>query len=362
MLEYYSPDYFTAKNRFLAACARLEVDRHYSLPIDAPSPKAEPLTIDVAVLGADNPHSALMLSSGIHGVEGGFGSAVQLAFLEGLATNWRPPEGAALVLLHALNPFGFAWRRRFNEENVDLNRNFLLMDQEYAGAPPLSGAFRGVLTPSGFHRRFGLWKARMALLALRHGRHSFWETLPVGQYEFPDWLFFGGRGQAQTVQLLDGLLPTLLGTATEAVHLDFHTGLGRWGKCELLLSENEDADNIAWWKQNSDQAIVKEAVASSSSYTVRGGFGRWVQSRFPDCRYRFAVAEFGTFSAPRVIQALAEELRWHAKIGTETSDHWSRQRLADIFVPRNARWRTTTLATGLSLVRRAADALWHRSG
>ena len=35
------------------------------------------------------------------------------------------PEDVAIVLVHALNPFGFAWRRRWNENNVDLNRNFL---------------------------------------------------------------------------------------------------------------------------------------------------------------------------------------------------------------------------------------------
>jgi hypothetical protein len=29
------------------------------------------------------------------------------------------------VLVHALNPFGFAMLRRWNEEGVDLNRNAL---------------------------------------------------------------------------------------------------------------------------------------------------------------------------------------------------------------------------------------------
>ena len=76
------------------------------------------------------------ISSGIHGVEGFFGSAVQLAFLDSLPPNWQPPPGTKFILLHALNPFGFAWRRRFNEENVDLNRNFLLPEEAYSGAPP----------------------------------------------------------------------------------------------------------------------------------------------------------------------------------------------------------------------------------
>ncbi len=358
LLTYFSPDYFTAKNRFLAACARVGISRHYSLPIEAPSPTSEPLTIDVTVFGTANPSSALVISSGVHGVEGCFGSAVQLACLDSLASNWRPPSGTALIMLHALNPFGFAWRRRGNEDNVDLNRNFLLADQVYSGSPPLSALFRRMLTPSGLHNRFALWPARMALLALRHGRSSFWETLPVGQYDFPDWLFFGGRAQTQTVRLLDGLLPTILGTASEVAHLDFHTGLGRWAECELLLSEQEEENRIAWWQQHFKQTVVKKAVASGNSYEVRGGFGPWLQSRFPNCRYHFAVAEFGTYSARRVIQALAEELRWNGKIGVENPEHWSRCRLADTFVPRNPKWRAKTLTTSLLLIQQAANVLW----
>jgi len=120
LLKYYSPDYFSAKQRFLAACNRVGL-AHQSLPIHAPSPNSEPLTIDIAVAGSEKPTLALVVSSGVHGIEGFFGSAVQLAFLEQLAPDWQPPEGAALVFLHALNPYGFAWQRRFNEDNVDLN-------------------------------------------------------------------------------------------------------------------------------------------------------------------------------------------------------------------------------------------------
>ena len=122
--NYYSADYFAARERFLAACAQLGLE-HHALTVHAPSPRPEPLTIDVAIAGATKPSTAIVLSSGVHGVEGLFGSALQLAFLERLAS-WQPPAGAAVVLIHAVNPFGFAWLRRFNENNVDLNRNFLL--------------------------------------------------------------------------------------------------------------------------------------------------------------------------------------------------------------------------------------------
>ncbi len=354
--NYFSPDYFTAKQRFRETCQRLRLEQH-SLGIDAPSPTSEPLTIDVALAGTSQPRFALVVSSGLHGVEGFFGSAVQLAFLERLAANWRPPAECALILIHAINPFGFAWRRRCNEANVDLNRNFLPADQEYSGSPPLCGVFRSALAPMRARRRLasGLTFAK---LALRHGIRSFWETLPVGQYDFDDWLFYGGRGRAQSATLLEQMLPSLLTTCEEAVHLDFHTGLGRWADCHLLLSRLDAADNIEWWNHHFPPQVVSGARSTSNSYEIRGGFGAWLQSQFPKTRYRFATAEFGTYSPVRVIRTLLDELHWHTQLGAASPDHWSRSRLAEIFVPQNPRWRTKTLEIGVSLIDRAANALW----
>jgi hypothetical protein len=355
LLKYFSADYFSAKQRFLAACDRLAFE-HHSLFIDAPSPTAEPLTMDVAVRGAWQPTTALVVSSGVHGVEGFFGSAVQLAFLEDLPRGWRPPADSALVMIHALNPFGFAWQRRFNEENVDLNRNFLLAEQPYSGAPPLADVFRRTLKQAPW--RFGFHNVRVAKLALRHGVRSFWDTLPVGQYEHPDWLFFGGSARSQSAQLVDQLLPTLLDRAQDVVHLDFHTGLGRWANWELLLSEQDPVDNADWWRSHFDATRVKESKNAGRAYEIRGGFGSWLRHKFPNCRYRFATAEFGTYSAMRVMRALTDELHWHTRLGHEQPHHWARRALTEAFAPQDVRWRATSLAAGLSLIERAAHALW----
>jgi hypothetical protein len=356
LVKYFSPDYFTAKHRFLDACDRLALE-HHSLAIDAPSPTAELLTIDVALRGAQRPQRVLIVSSGVHGVEGFFGSAVQLAFLEGLPREWQPPKDSAIVLIHALNPFGFAWQRRFNEENVDLNRNFLLSEQAYKGAPPLADVFRRTLKPAPW--RVNFHNVRVARLALRHGVRSFWETLPVGQYEHPDWLFYGGSEKSQSARLVDQLLPHILDRARDVVHLDFHTGLGRWANYDLLLSEDEPAEGADWWREHFDTTRVKESRSTGRTYEIRGGFGSWLRERFPSCRYRFATAEFGTYSAMRVIRALTDELHWHSQLGHDQPDHWARRALTEAFAPRSERWRATSLAAGLALVHRAVDALWN---
>jgi hypothetical protein len=356
--SYYSTDYFSARRRFLASSIRLGLE-HRALQIHAPSPNSEPLTIDITIAGSPKPSTALVLSSGVHGVEGLFGSAVQLAFLEQFGRTWQLPAGAAVVLIHAVNPFGFAWLRRFNEDNVDLNRNFLLAEEHFSGSPPLAGTFRRTLKPDKPRTRFGFWTARMALLALRHGIRSFWETLPVGQYDYPDWLYYGGRGPTQSSRVLGLFLPTVLDKADEVVHLDFHTGLGRWAKCELLVPKSEWLDNAAWWGEHFETGMVRKVKSFTQPYELRGGFGPWLCALFPDCNYRYATAEFGTYSPLRVIGALADEMRWHGELSTDSPQHGSRRKLADTFVPRSRSWRTKALHTGVALAEHSTSVLWN---
>jgi hypothetical protein len=109
-MDYYSPDYATARDRFLAAARDCGATIR-SHRFQADGPNGGPLTMDVARLGPPEPERAIIVSSGLHGVEGFFGSAVQLAWL--LRVPGRsPPPRTGLVMVHALNPFGFAWRRR----------------------------------------------------------------------------------------------------------------------------------------------------------------------------------------------------------------------------------------------------------
>lgn len=72
------------------------------------------------------PDGLLAHQSGVHGVEGFFGSAVQTAALRGIADGLLPhllPGPRDMVLfVHGVNPFGMAMGRRYNELGVDLNR------------------------------------------------------------------------------------------------------------------------------------------------------------------------------------------------------------------------------------------------
>lgn len=82
---YFSPTFTEARHRFKTAAEKARAEL-FSYPVEAE--ESEQLTIDVAILGS-NPEGALVISSGLHGVEGFFGSAVQLALLEKVGKGLR---------------------------------------------------------------------------------------------------------------------------------------------------------------------------------------------------------------------------------------------------------------------------------
>ncbi|OUL20094.1 hypothetical protein BV378_30300 [Nostoc sp. RF31YmG] len=353
----FCPNYTTARNRFrtsaLALGCRLEA---YS--IDQTGPNGEDLTIDVAILGNPHPQKVVVVSSGLHGVEGFFGSAVQCALLEERLVSWNQSQETTLLLLHALNPYGFAWCRRWNEENIDLNRNFLLPNEEYRGSPAKYGDLNAFFNPTSPPSRFEPFVVKAIATILRYGITSLTATLPVGQYDFPQGLFFGGNNPSKTYQILDANLPRWIGNATDVVHIDFHTGLGKKATYKLFIDDPPDSKPTQWLTEKFGDDVVEAYKARKVTYIFRGGLGSWCKAKFPQCNYRFLTAEFGTYPVIQVVEALRAENRAHFfSPPNHLSKDWTRQRLMEVFAPADEDWRDAVVSQGLDLVGRAIAVL-----
>lgn len=120
----FPDDYVEARRRFANAArkdgARLHSVSHPTLR----TPTNEGLAIDVARIGDRRARRAILVTSGLHGLEGPAGSAIQSTSLEQIGPQpWFPD--VAVCLVHALNPWGFAWVSRLTADNVVLNQNFI---------------------------------------------------------------------------------------------------------------------------------------------------------------------------------------------------------------------------------------------
>jgi Protein of unknown function (DUF2817) len=348
--HFFSPDYRTARARFRsAATARgFRLETH---PID----EADDLTIDVAIVGDENLSRLVVVSSGLHGVEGFLGSAIQTAILEDQTDRWALPSGSGLVLMHSLDPFGFAHIRRGDAGNVDLNRNFLLDGESYSGSPPTYREIDWLINPKRPPRRIDLLMIESLPAILRHGKTKLKRAIAGGQYDFPLGLFFGGHGPSTTRRLLEEQMPRWIGGAEHVIHLDIHTGLGPWGNLALLLEDCVTADRARWLADHFGRERV-EWWDGPTSYPTRGGLGAWCQSTFADRAYDFLCAEFGTDSGSRVLAALrAENQAQHWGKPGDPATLRAKRRLVEAFAPADPAWREGTVSQGLATVRRAFE-------
>ncbi len=209
--------------------------RAFDLPERGPD--GGDLACDVAWIGPEDAASVVVVVSGTHGVEGYAGSALQRAWLAD-GTPERSDE-VAVCLVHALNPYGFAWVRRVNEDNVDLNRNFVDFD-----APPTNEGYDRIadlLVPDTWDEATQASTLDALLTTAGEvGFDTFQQWITGGQYTHPTGLFYGGRGPVWSHRALVSMCDEVLAGRDRVAIIDLHTGLGPWGVGELISSDGPD--------------------------------------------------------------------------------------------------------------------------
>lgn len=354
--DFYSAGYAAARQRFRDGAAKRSWWQA-AYPIDALGPHGEQLSIDVAVSTRMPCKQSLVISSGLHGVEGVFGSAVQLAALTTIAAP-VVADGVRLIFIHALNPYGFAWSRRVNEENIDLNRNFLSGNEIFSGSHAGYAGLDSLLNPKSAPRSWDhvpLWGLPVIL---RQGMPALKQIVAGGQYDYPMGLFFGGHGRSSTFRILSAHLSDWIGDSERILHLDLHTGLGRWARYRLLADERISSAWSTRLGAIADAQRIVQPASRNTDYLIRGGLGGWVRRRYADREYLLLYAEFGTYDPIRIILGLRAENRAHhwGKSNIEAS-HRAKHRLRELFCPASMRWRSQALSQGVDLIRSSIGAV-----
>ena len=306
-------------------------------------------------MGAREPSWAVGVSAGVHGIEGFFGSAIQLAWLSGQTAGEPSPSDGVVVLIHAVNPSGFARLRRTNEHNVDLNRNFLDTADAYTGAPDGYETLDPFLNPASPPSRLEPFRLKALWHIRRHGLSALKDAVAGGQYRFPRGLFFGGHGPAASTRIMRHHLAGWLGGAPRAVHVDLHSGLGAHGRYRLLLEESAPSPNVEWYRDTFGSQVVEAGSGGvGTAYEASGTLGGWAMTHLGDTRYRFVCAEVGTYPVVRVLGSLRAENRTHF-FGQPSSRAHQRAKaeLLECFCPRSDRWREPVVEQGLAIIDRA---------
>lgn len=319
-----------------------------TLPLGVRGPAGEALAIDLAWLGSRQPQRAVLHVCGVHGVEAYAGSAAQLALL---AAPPPLPADGALVLVHVLNPYGMAWLRRANEQNVDLNRNFQPEDSHWTGAPPLYRRLDALLNPPSPPARDG-FALRLGLAGLRHGLATVRQAIAHGQHRYPRGLFYGGAALQDGPRAFTAWLQKHFAATPRLFVIDLHTGLGPYARDTLIVEPGVQTTPYDTLAQVLEHPLTG-AVASPAAYTVRGSLGAALPRLLPQAQLDFVLQEIGTHAPLRVLHALREENRWH-HYGTGQVNHATKRQLREALSPAAVEWRHAAVKLATALVYRAA--------
>jgi hypothetical protein len=354
--KYFSADYKKARMRFLEG-SHLVGASIESFKNPYTSPEGEPLFTDVVQIGPKNAKIILVLVSGTHGVEGFTGSGIQTGLLrEGFTSRLKP--GMNIIMIHALNPYGFSHLRRFNENNVDPNYNFGDHSKPYPGNSGYD-ELADAISPESM----SLWanaKARFQFLwyRLRNGKLKLKEAISGGQHTHPQDLFYGGQSEMWSNKTIRVIASRYLANAEQVVIVDFHTGLGSYGHAEVILNEKEDSPAyqraVGWWGGRVKTTASGQSVSVHLHETLKLAFPKML----PNAEVTAVSLEFGTFSPVKVFWALRAENWLHHYSGEEHPDSKKiKAELLRMFYPDSDDWKNLVWNQGKEVAERALSRL-----
>jgi hypothetical protein len=355
-LQYFQDSYNKCRRSFLAQAEKIKGTyknvRISNLKIES---KADPdLTIDYCYIPAQKTFERLfILTSGIHGVEGYVGSAVQQMFLKELLKKISL-DNMGLLLIHGINPYGFKYKRRVTENNVDLNRNCSTDKKLYESVNSGYSNLNGFLNPTGKANPKSIGNIFFELDAIgkiiRYGMATLRQAILQGQYQYPKGIIFGGRELEPSIKAVTPLIQDMARNYKMVFCIDLHTGYGKRGTMHLFPNPMKDKKKKAKI-ENIFSGIPIDWGDEKDFYTVTGEFASYVGQIIPEEYYLNMTFEFGTMDSQTkmgVIKSLQnfilENQGVHFGYKSKKDGEIIKHRFLEAFYPSSKPWRSKAIA------------------
>jgi len=240
----------------------------------------------------------LILQSGLHGIEGYVGFSMIYHFVMHMLENDSDYNSFDYTFIINANPFGVKNKRRVNENNVDLNRNFLIKEEEFIKSKDDYYLIDEVINPKEKVKSFYLSYLKTIFgilrLVLKIGTAKFKHTLLCGQRYNPHGAYYMGDGfQKQTVFLKELYQKLFKEKGSEnTIFIDLHTGYGPSYQMSIVNSSFMKNEKLAKGLCEKYPLVVQSNT--ESFYEMKGDLIDFIYKSYPAINYATSF-EFGTF-------------------------------------------------------------------
>ena len=302
-------------------------------------------------------NNLIVLISGVHGAEGFVGSAVQNHILEYHLKN-NSPKPYDLLIVHGFNPYGMINKRRVNENNMDLNRSFVINREQHKPDDSSYLLLDDFLNPTDSPNPFIWGKIEFIGLSIynivKYKLENLRRSILQGQYSNEKGLFYGGSQNPYQQQLLQLIYDRYMIQYKNILVIDLHTGYGEKGRLHLLSNDfiSLTADQNRSHKIRLTDIFSENNINFSDEknfYKVNGEMVGYLNHlNFQNSAINSAVItfEYGTLDSQKTYGSI-ESLRrmvlenqnhWHGQNNSESSIKIKSQ-FEDMFNPQDNVWR-----------------------
>ena len=195
--------------------------------------ESDDLYIDsIYIPATEKQTNLIVITTGVHGIEGYIGSVMLDVFWTEIYESEINKANTGVLVVANVNPYGMKYHRRYNENNVDLNRNFIIdwnefdttVNKDYPKVDTFLGPKDTMGNIVGHELSF---YGSMIKELIEDGADTISNALLGGQYEYAEGVYYGGNGdETSTTYLKEVFQKTLESDYDNIVHIDVHSGYG----------------------------------------------------------------------------------------------------------------------------------------
>lgn len=358
LVKYYGDSYDEARSAFHKAIKDLSDDYQdiECKSIKVPSKVDTALYVDMCYIPPKGENKKLVImTSGLHGVEGYTGSALQLLFLEKM----KKMEGIndmGFLFIHAMNPYGFKYHRKATENNVDLNRNCMLTSEQFDTENEGFTQIYDMLTPSGKVGVNSIWNRSFHLVAInqiiKKGMPVLRQAALQGQYEYPEGIYYGSKDYEPQVKSVMPVIKEYINRYPIVLNVDLHTGYGERGQLHLFI----DRPKEKVVEQGIESIFEGQKIDWSEGadfYTINGEYVGLVAAQADSALVIPMLMEFGTMNSQETFGSLksihimiCENQGFNNGFKNAKSEKKIKSDMVELYAPRSEAWRSETIRKG----------------
>jgi hypothetical protein len=309
-----------------------------------------------------NKNGLIIISSGVHGVEGFTGSAVQRMMMEEFMTD-ENLASTGFLFIHGLNPYGFKNNRQMTENNVNLNRNSSPTNELYKTKNTGYPAMMDLINPQGSVDTGSAGNIFFELRAIRKiisaGMPALRQALLQGQYEFPKGVYYGGSAPESQIKSITPFIIKFSAGYPFIMNIDIHTGYGERGKLHLFPNPINDKKIKAMAEKVFDGYSI-DWPDNKDFYTVTGDFPGHLEKIITQGAFLPMTFEYGTLDSQTTVGSiksihltLLENQGFNFGYKSDKDKNEVEKNFREMYFPSSPAWRTKVISDSRIMTKKA---------